>query len=113
MFEEAADDGAHLDPLGYARHAGPQAAQTAHDEVDIDAGARSSVQSLDDDGLGERVKLRDDAGGLAGFGVGAFALDAGEQRLMQAERRMQQLAQARHARESGQLQEYLVDILAD
>ena len=32
---------------------------------------------------------------------------------MQAERRMQELAQARHPRESGELQEDLVDVLAD
>jgi hypothetical protein len=42
-----------------------------------------------------------------------LALDFREQRLMQAEGRVQQLAQARHPGQAGELQKYLVDVLAD
>src|SRR5580658_1617964 len=113
MFEEAADDGAHFDPFGDAGYARPQAAHAAHDEVDTHAGSRRAVQRLDDGGLGERVELGNDARGSACARVSALPLDPLEQRLMQAERRMQQLAQTRNAGEPGQLQEYLVNVLAD
>jgi hypothetical protein len=42
-----------------------------------------------------------------------FALDLRDDRAVQAERRLQQLAQPRHAREAGQLQKDLVNVLAD
>jgi hypothetical protein len=95
------------------RHPGPQAAQAAHDELDRHAGARGTVQGLNDGRLGERVELRDDARGLARAGVLGFAIDLRDDRLVQAERRVQELAQLRNARESGELQEDLVNILAD
>src|SRR5579863_866593 len=113
MFEKAADDGANLDPLRDARHARPQAAHAAHDEVDTHAGARRTIQRLDDGGLGERVELGNDARGPARLGVSRFPLDPVEQRLVQAERRMQELAQTGNASQSRQLQEYLVHVLAD
>ena len=42
-----------------------------------------------------------------------FALDAGDQGAVQAERGVQQLAQARHAGEARELQEDFMDVLAD
>ena len=35
VLEEAVDDRDHADALGQPRHAGPQAADAAHDEVDL------------------------------------------------------------------------------
>ena len=51
--------------------------------------------------------------GLPARACSRLALDLCDQRLMQAEGRMQELAQARHPREAGELQENLVDVLAD
>ena len=42
-----------------------------------------------------------------------LAIDLGHDGLMQAERRMQEPSQLRHAREARELQEDLVDVLAD
>ena len=38
VLEEAADDALDADVLGQAGHAGPQAADAAHDEIDRHAG---------------------------------------------------------------------------
>ncbi len=94
MLQEAADDGAHLDALGDAADAGPQAAHAAHDEIDFHAGARGAIQRLNDGGFGERVELGDDARRPACPRMLGLPIDLGEQRLVQAERCMQQLAQA-------------------
>src|SRR5262249_55461635 len=48
VLEEAADDRLHADALGQSRHAGTQAADAAHHEVDLDAGARSRIERVDD-----------------------------------------------------------------
>ena len=47
MLEEAADDADHADPVADALDTGPQAADAAHDEVDLDPGLRRAVQRLD------------------------------------------------------------------
>ncbi len=75
MFKEAADDGSHLDAIGNAADAGPQTAHAANDEVDLDAGARGAVQSLNDGRFGQCVELCDDACRLAGSRVLGLALD--------------------------------------
>src|SRR5450631_1729501 len=113
MFEEAADDGAHLDALGNAADAGPQTAHTTDDQLNVDARPRSSVQRLYDRRFRERIELGDDAGRFSGARVLGLAFDLREQRLVQAEGRVQQLAQFRHLREPGELQEYFVDVLAN
>src|SRR6266568_4237052 len=47
VLEEAADDRFDPDALGQSRHSRPQAADAAHDEVDLDAGARGGVERVD------------------------------------------------------------------
>src|SRR6202162_5662885 len=47
VLEEAADDRFDPDAIGESRHAGPQAADTAHDEIDLDAGARRGGGRVD------------------------------------------------------------------
>ncbi len=51
--------------------------------------------------------------GLPARACSALACDLRQQRLVQAEGRVQQLAQLRHPREPRELQEYFVDVLAD
>ena len=61
----------------------------------------------------ERVQLGDDARRLSVTRVPGLALDFRQQRLMQAEGRVQKLAQFRHLREPGELEKYFVNVLAD
>ena len=65
VLEEAAEDRAHADVLREARHARPQRAGAAHDQVDLHAGLRRRVQRADHVLLDQRVHLRDDARRLA------------------------------------------------
>src|SRR5271165_3866946 len=111
MLQEAPDDGAHLDAFRDAANAGPQATNAADDEIDIDAGARSTIQRLNDGGFGKRVEFGDDASRPACARMRGLAIDLGDDGVMQTERRVQQLAQPRNLRETGKLQENLMNIL--
>ena len=52
--------------LAHARDARAQAADAAHDEVDLDAGLRRAIERVDHLGVDERVHLADDARRPAG-----------------------------------------------
>ena len=69
MLEEAADDALHVDVLGEARNARPQAADAAHDEVDLHAGLARLVERVDDLAVDQRVHLHPDGGRAPGLGV--------------------------------------------
>ena len=113
VFEEAPDDRTHADVLRHARHARPQRAGAAHDQVDLDARLRSDVQRADDLRLVERVHLGDDARGLAGACVARLAIDALQHARVQRERRLQQALELDRRRQARELAEDQVDIVAD
>ena len=69
MLEEAADDADDADALADARKPGPQTADAAHDQIDLDARLRRAIQRVDDLGVDERVHLADDARRTACRGV--------------------------------------------
>src|SRR5690606_10707771 len=69
MFEEAADDRLDADRLRETGYAGPQAADAAHDEIDLDARTAGIVERVDDDAVHERVHLGPDRARAPGFGV--------------------------------------------
>src|SRR5215203_5313287 len=48
LFEEAADDRLDPDVFRQAGHLRPQAADAAHDEVDLDAGTAGIIKRIDD-----------------------------------------------------------------
>ena len=75
VLEEAADDRLDADVLRQAGNAGPQAADAAHDEVDLDAGRAGVVERVDDLRIDERVQLHPDAAGPARLGVADLARD--------------------------------------
>ena len=113
MLEEAPEDRAHADILGDSWDAGPERADAAHDQVDLDPGVRGLVERLDDARLDQRVHLGDDPRRPAGEGVLGLARDAREERVVQRERRLQQLSELRGPRQARHLQEELVQVLAD
>ncbi len=69
VLQEAADDGAHADAFRQAFDAGPQDAEAANDQVDLDSRLRGLVERLDDRGLEQGVHLGDDVRGAAGLRV--------------------------------------------
>src|SRR3546814_20886732 len=60
MFQEAADDRLHPDIVRHARHARPQAAYAAHDEVDLNPRIAGRIEFFDDRRIDQRIHLRPD-----------------------------------------------------
>ena len=92
---------------------GPQAADAAHDQVNLHARLRGAVEGLDDLPFGQRIDLGDDAGGQALAGVLGLALDELEQAVVQLERRDQELAHALELADAGQQVEEVGGVLAE
>src|SRR5207249_361696 len=61
----------------------PQTTDTAHDEINFNAGHRGAVQSFDDSSFRQRVELKHDSRGQAGAGIGNFAIDEPQHSFMQ------------------------------
>ena len=105
VLEVAAEHRAHADALGEPRHAGPQAADAAHDQVDLGARARRRVERVDRGGIGEAVHLRDDAPARP-----RLALDPIEQAQAQALGRDEQLLVVARAASAREALEQLCDV---
>ena len=105
VLEVAAQDRAHADPLGQPRHAGPQAADAAHDQVDLGARLRRLV---------ERVDQRRDRRGCSPCAIrpsgSRLARDPLDQPAAQAVGRHEQLPVAARAAAAGQVVEQLRDV---
>ena len=112
VLQEAADHRAHADVLRQPGDARAQAADAAHDQVDLHARLAGPVQRPHDLLFGERIKLGDDARRLAGQGLFGFEIDPLHQARMQGERRVLQLLQARRLAHAGELLKDLVHVLA-
>src|SRR5581483_3229414 len=113
VLEEASDDRAHADVFRDARHAWPQGANTANDEVDLHAGARCPIERLDRLLLDERIHLEDHARRPPGTGVLHLAIELGDELLVHAEGRLDEAIEPRRLREARELQEELVHVLTD
>ena len=100
VLEEAADDRLDADVVRQARHSRPQAADAAHDEVDLHAGLAGVVERVDDDRVDQRVALHPDRGRLAGLGVRDLLGDVVEERLLSVsgDTAMRSARPARHSR---------------
>ena len=87
VFEEAADDRLDADRLGQAGHAGTQAADPAHDEVDLDPVPARVVEGVDHHRVDERVAFGPDGGWFARLGVFDLLADVVEQPRPERDRR--------------------------
>ncbi len=76
MLEEAAHDGADVHVVGLAGSAGQQAGDATDDHLHLHAGARCLRDLVDNLAVGERVELKEHAGGLAGKGALDLAVQA-------------------------------------
>src|SRR5262249_41000170 len=77
------DDGGNVNAVRHAWNAWTQAADSAHGERNGDAGARGPVERPDHFGIDERVHLAHDGRGLALAGLLRFAIDQGDDLLVQ------------------------------
>src|SRR5262245_31941865 len=102
MLEETTDDAHDPYTITQARDAGAQAADTADDQVDLDAGLRCAIQRVDDLRIHERVHLADDARGPSRGGIHRFSIDQLDEPRAQIHRRDEQLAIETLARVPGQ-----------
>ena len=75
VLEEAADETSYADTMAEASDAGPESAGAANNEIDLDAGARGAIESLDDRLIEQGVHLGDDARGTVAAGMGRFAIN--------------------------------------
>src|SRR2546428_4464861 len=109
MLEEAADQRAYADSSGKTAHAGPQAAESADDQVDFGPGLGCGVERLDDFGIDQAVDLEDDA---ATARAGGFAPDHADDVGAQPHRRDEQPAEPALAAVAGEEVEELGDVRA-
>src|SRR6202521_48043 len=70
MLEKPADDRFDRNVFGQPFDARPEAADPAHDEVDVYPRIARRIEGVDDLGIDEGVALCPDRGGLVGFGEG-------------------------------------------
>src|SRR3989442_15909347 len=109
MLEEAADQRAYADSSGKTGHAGPQAAESADDQVDFGPGLGCGVERLDDFGVDQAVDLEDDATAAR---TGGFAPDHADDVGAQAHRRDQEPAESTLAAVAGEEVVELGDVRA-
>ena len=112
VLQESPDDGTHPDIVRQAGDTRPQRADTAHDQVNLHAGAGCRVERLDDFRFQQRVHFCNDARGLAGLGIAALAIDGSDDVRVQREGRHPQVMEFLRAPQAGQLLEGFADIVA-
>src|SRR5690606_11534293 len=87
VFEEPPDHRFNPDIVRKTGNARPQAADAAHDQVDLHARLAGIVERIDDVWIDQRIHLEQDAGRLAFAGEFDLGRDIVQQRLAQVDRR--------------------------
>ena len=113
MLQEAAHDADHADVLRRPGHARNQAADAAHDQIDLHALAGGLHQPVDDRLVRQRVDLDADVRVLAVPGAGDLPVDHLQHPVLQAVRRDQQVLRLLHRLAHGQRAEDLRRLTAD
>ena len=113
VFKEAANDGDDADVFREAGNLGAEAAESAHDEIDFDAGGGGFVEGVDDFGVFESVHFGDDPGGFSGGGVFGFTGDHGEEAGAHGDGGDEKFAVITLEGAAGEEGEEIDDVLAD
>ncbi|MNM97035.1 hypothetical protein D3C81_1095310 [compost metagenome] len=113
VLQEAAYHRPHGDVVRHPRHARPQRAHAAHDQVDLHAGARRLVEFVDDRRLQQRIHLGDDARPLARPRIARLRADMLHEVAVHRERRLPEVVQPDRARGAGEQLEHVVHVFAD
>src|SRR5215467_12325956 len=101
MFEKAADDALDADVLGKPRNAWPQAANTAHHQIDAHAFQRGAIEEIDDCRVDERIHLGPNLRRLVRSCIFDLGLDQLDEPRSERQRRDRNLLEARRARIAG------------
>lgn len=86
MLEEASDDAAYADTTADAVDARTELASSAHEQFDLHASLRSTIERLNSPFVEQGVYFGNDERGAAGARVGRLALDQAEAILSEIER---------------------------
>src|SRR5687767_6155446 len=113
MLEESSYDADHADAIADARDTGPQTADAANDQIDLDSGPRRFIERLDCLGIDERVHLRNDSAAAALSRVLRFSLYQLQESLAHVAGCNDQLSVKLLTRESGQRIEEIAQVRAD
>src|SRR6266513_813494 len=113
MLEKASDDADHADAVANSAHSGPEAADSARDQVDSYARAGSVIKALDYLRIDERIHLGDDSRLLPRFRVFRFAPDHVAESLSHVARRDKEIRVAFLGRDPSQHVEQISQICAD
>ena len=113
VFQKATDDGFDANIFRQPRHAGPQAADTAHHEFDRHAGAGSPVECVDDVGIDQRVHFQPNGGRTAGLGMRDFLLDMLDNAGAQSQRRDRHALEPDGLRVAGHVVEHAGNVARD
>jgi peroxiredoxin Q/BCP len=113
MLEEAADDGTDGDIFADAGDARAQAADSAYDELDLDAGGGGFVEGFDEGAVDEPVHLGGDGGGLSGASVGGLAVDEFEHALVEVVRGDEEFLRTLEAADAGEHVEEVGGVFAE
>src|SRR5581483_6880615 len=92
VLQESADDTTDADPLAESLDAGLEAANAAHDQVDLHTSLRCSIQRLDNLRMHEGIELRHDLAALSIARELCLAVDQLQKSSEHVGRRHEQLA---------------------
>src|SRR3981081_1724040 len=87
MLKKAPDDRFDADVFRQTWHAGTQAADAAHDDLDAHAGAAGGIKRIDDFRINQRIALQPDRRRLLSFGELDLLRDMSEQFFLERDRR--------------------------
>src|SRR5262245_53897847 len=91
MLEVSIDNRNHTDVVGHSTKAGPKAAHTAHDQIDLHAGLGGIIEFFDDGGIDETVYFGNYASEMAGTRLGGFPPNQSDEVFTQAARCQRQM----------------------
>ena len=113
MLQKASDDRTDMHVLGLARNARLEARDSADDHVHADSCARCLGDLVDDLAVGERVELKEHAGGLAGKGALDLAVKPAHDERFQSDGRHTQEAVVAAQVAQRQIAEEQVGVFTD
>ena len=112
MLEILPDDRPDANPLADAGDAGPERADAANDQVDLDTCLAGRIERADAGRVHERVQLQDDVRRAAGPGVVRLALDHLQDPVAQVHRRHDEAPEIALARQACEHVEQVAHVRA-
>ena len=113
MFEEPADNRFDADSFGQSRHARPQTANAANDEINRNPRSRSVIKRVDNPRIDQRIHLHPDRRGPPCLGVRDLLRDVVKDAFAKVDRRYRHAFKLGRLSIAGDVIEYACDITTD